>query len=70
LADRKTKAEMIGELFRELAVLALVFVPLEVPLAYRFTLGWPKTTILIGSTLIGCAVAETVGIIIERKRPM
>lgn len=68
MAERKTIAEMIGELFRETAVLLLVFVPLEVAVSLHFTLDWLQATLLVGSTMFSCAVLETVGIIVERMR--
>ncbi len=66
--EPKSIAAMIGEMVRDVAVLIVVFVPLEVLLAYHFTLGWIATIVVVESTLISCLVLAAVGIWIERRR--
>jgi hypothetical protein len=68
LAEPKTVAEMMGEMFREAAVLVLVFVPLEVLGGYHFTLGWTITSLIVETTAITCVVLATIGMWIERRR--
>jgi hypothetical protein len=68
VTEPKSIAEMIGEMFRESAVLVTVFVPLDVVVAFYLTINWRDIVILVESTLIATATLGTVGILIERWR--
>jgi hypothetical protein len=58
---------MIGEFIREVAVLVLVFVPLE---AYKgLHWRWWQTTGAVLATVIAAIGVPGVGIQIERQRP-
>ncbi len=64
---KRSVSEMIGEFIREIAVLTLVFVPLE---AYRNT-GWKWywVTLAILGTIALSILFFGVGVRIERRRP-
>jgi hypothetical protein len=64
LNDRKTAAEMIGEILREAAVLAAVFIPMDriVSEDKTFTFTWFWTTVGI-SVILGAS-----GVILELLR--
>jgi len=62
--DRKTVAEMSGELLREAAMLILVFAPLDTIFAEAGQLTWAA---LAGIIVFGVAVF-VAGAVIERKR--
>lgn len=64
MANRKTKdvLEMLGDFFREAAVLVLIFYPLE--MARNGTLPLPFI-FLVG---IGCVVLLLMGIVLEKLR--
>ena len=66
--EPKSVAEMIGEMFREAAVLVTVFVPLDVVVAFYLTFDWKDVLILAESTLIVSALLGLSGVMIERKR--
>ena len=68
MGESKSIAEMIGEMFREAAVLVTVFVPLDVVVAFYLTLHWRDMVIIVESTLIATAALGTTGIMIERWR--
>jgi hypothetical protein len=68
MSESKSIAEMIGEMFREAAVLVTVFVPLDVVVAFYLTINWKDIVILVESTLIATAALGTTGILIERWR--
>lgn len=69
--EAKSKSEMVGEFLRELAVLVLVFVPLEVYIPSKdkgiLISSLDPKWVLVGS-LAGSAVLLTVGIWLERRR--
>ena len=59
MPDRKTVLEMVGEFFREAAVLTAVFIPLDrVMISEPLTVGWAVAILLIsgGSLALGVAV--------------
>jgi hypothetical protein len=59
---------MIGDFWREAAVLVYIFVPLDIFEATRLSLSsWDVTLIMIG-TAVGSAMMEAVGIYLERQR--
>ena len=62
MADNKTTPDMIGEFFREAAVLVLVFVPLEA------FFGGGLTFDTVGLTLLIAVILLAVGIRIEVTR--
>lgn len=68
MEEPKSVAEMIGEMLREAAVLVAVFVPLDVVLAFNFTMGWKDVLLLIESTVLASALFAVSGVVIERKR--
>jgi hypothetical protein len=68
MSESKSIAEMIGEMFREAAVLVTVFVPLDVVVAFYLTINWKDIVILVESTLIATAALGTTRILIERWR--
>jgi hypothetical protein len=68
MSESKSIAEMIGEMFREAAVLVTVFVLLDVVVAFYLTINWKDIVILVESTLIATAALGTTGILIERWR--
>jgi len=58
-ADRKSVSEMIGEFLRDVAILVLVFYPLDMKPLSRID----RELIVVASVLL-----LTLGIIIERRR--
>lgn len=62
--DRKTSAEMIGEGLRELAVLFVVFVPLD----YLFSDGAALTVGRVSAIVIVAIGVFGLGVRIERNR--
>lgn len=68
--EPKSVACMIGEMMRDVAVLFIVFVPLEVFGAFHFALGWLINILIVQSTIIVSAVLATIGVIIERRREL
>jgi hypothetical protein len=62
--EPKSVAAMIGEMLRDVAVLMLVFVPLDVFIAWHFTL----SILIIETTLLGCGILAAIGIWVERRR--
>jgi hypothetical protein len=68
MTEAKSVSEMIGEMVREVAVLGVVFVPLEVLGAYHFTLPLIVSILIVESTLLSSGILAAVGIWIERKR--
>jgi len=62
---RKTTPEILGEFMREVALLVLVFVPLEFFLQIHERYRW---RVMIGAVVV-CGVLLTAGIMMERKRP-
>jgi hypothetical protein len=63
MSDRRTIAEMLGEFFREAAVLTGVFIPLD-----RVLLGEPLTVWSWFAILGISGGSLAVGIVFERKR--
>ncbi len=65
--DKRSVSEMIGEFVREIAVLTLVFVPLE---AYR-GVGWKWywVGLAVVATIAVAIFIFAVGVSIERRRP-
>ena len=65
--EKCSTSEMIGEFLRELAVLVLVFVPLE---SYKGS-GWHiwHLILMIAATIVVAAVILGLGISFERRRP-
>jgi hypothetical protein len=61
---RKATAEMIGEFMREVALLVLVFVPLEFFLQAPGQYRWPG---IVAASILS-VILLTIGIIIERVR--
>jgi hypothetical protein len=59
---------MIGEMFRDAAVLVAVFVPLEVFGAFHYALGPLLSILIVQSTVITCVVLGWIGIAVERRR--
>ena len=68
MSERKSIAEMIGEMFREAAVLVTVFVPLDVVVAFYSSFGWKEIMLLIESAMMAGAAFGILGIAIERTR--
>jgi hypothetical protein len=68
VSERKSIAEMIGEMFREAAVLVTVFVPLDVVVAFYSSFGWKEIMLLIESAMMAGAAFGILGIAIERTR--
>ena len=68
MEEPKSVAEMIGEMLREAAVLVAVFVPLDVVLAFHFTMGWKDVMLVVESTVFASALFGVSGVVIERKR--
>lgn len=68
MEEPKSVAEMIGEMLREASVLVLVFVPLDVVIAFYASLGWREILLLLQSTLIVGTVLGLSGLVIERRR--
>jgi hypothetical protein len=66
--EPKSVAAMIGEMLRDVAVLMLVFVPLDVFIAWHFTLSWTASILIIETTLLGCGILAAIGIWVERRR--
>ena len=59
MSDRKAVLEMVGEFFREAAVLTAVFIPLDrMMTSEALTVGWAIAILLIsgGSLALGVAV--------------
>ena len=66
MRERKEIAEMLGEFWRDAAVLVYIFVPLDLFIGSQLSLsGWDVTLIVLG-TAIGSSLMEVVGIILER----
>ncbi|MFT4111695.1 hypothetical protein [Silvibacterium sp.] len=65
--EKSSVSEMIGEFVREIAVLVIVFVPLE---AYKDRAWpvWELIAIMVTTVLIGIGILA-LGIAIERRRP-
>ena len=61
--DRRSVAEMLGEVFREGAVLLAVFIPLDL-----FVQGHPLTAWSIAAIVVIPATLLTIGIAMERWR--
>jgi hypothetical protein len=65
--EKRSVSEMIGEFIREVAVLVLVFVPLE---AYKgVNWKWWQVLIAVGGTVVAAIGILGIGIRIERRRP-
>lgn len=65
--EKCSVSEMIGEFIREVAVLVLVFVPLE---AYRGVhWKWWVLALAVAGTIIVALLILAIGISIERQRP-
>lgn len=65
--DKRSVSEMIGEFIREIALLTLVFVPLE---AYRgVSWKWYWVLVAILSTITVSILFFAVGVAVERRRP-
>jgi positive regulator of sigma E activity len=65
--ERKEIAEMLGEFWRDAAVLVYIFVPLDLFIGSQLSLSaWDVTLIVLG-TAIGSSLMEVVGIILERN---
>ncbi|HEV3111231.1 MAG TPA: hypothetical protein VGY99_12125 [Candidatus Binataceae bacterium] len=62
--ERKGTAEMLGEFSREVALLVLVFVPLEFFLQAGDQYRWPGTI----AAVIFAGMLLSIGIIVERVR--
>jgi hypothetical protein len=63
MSDRKSLLEMLGEFFREAAVLTAVFIPLD-----RLLMDEPLT-IGLWITILGISgVSLAIGFVMERKR--
>jgi hypothetical protein len=65
--EKSAVSEMIGEFLREIAVLLLVFVPLE---AYKGT-NWEtgQLVLAVSGTILGALAIFAAGVFIERRRP-
>jgi hypothetical protein len=63
MSDRKSALEMLGEFFREAAVLTAVFIPLD-----RLLMGEPLTVVLWTAILGISGGSLAIGIAFERKR--
>jgi hypothetical protein len=59
---------MIGEMFREAAVLVTVFVPLDVVVAFYSSFGWKEIMLLIESAMMVGAAFGVLGVAVERTR--
>ena len=68
MSEPKSIAEMIGEMFREGAVLVTVFVPLDVVLAFYSSFGWKEIMLLVESALMVGAAFGILGVAVERTR--
>ncbi len=64
MSERKTSAEMVGEGVRELAVLILVFVPLD----YAIADSPPLTAWGVGAIVTLAIALFVIGVRIERTR--
>jgi hypothetical protein len=63
MSERHSVAEMIGEALREMAVLFLVFIPLDRVIGEKaLTPGWIVAIVALSGGLF------TVGVIVERRR--
>lgn len=68
MSERKSIAEVIGEMCREAAVLVTVFVPLDVVLAFYSSFGWKEIMLLVESALMVGAAFGILGVAVERTR--
>lgn len=68
MTEPKSIAEMTGEMLREAAVLVVVFVPLDVVVAFYTSLGWKDIMLLVESVLIVGAGFGISGVVMERRR--
>lgn len=67
----KRIAEMVGETFREAAVLFLVFLPLDLFFSVSsgdLSLANWQIILVVGSAVFGSAILEFFGIVLERWR--
>ena len=61
--DKKSVAQMIGEVLRDIGILIVVFFPLDEWLTWKTV-----TPIFVSVSVLLSAAAVTVGIVMERKR--
>jgi hypothetical protein len=68
VSESKSIVEMIGEMFREAAVLVTVFVPLDVVVAFCSSFVWKEIMLLIESAMMVGAAFGILGVAVERTR--
>jgi hypothetical protein len=69
--EPKGRAEMLGDTFREAAVLFLVFIPLDLGLGLaedRLSLSRFQIIVILIAGIIGSAFLEWFGMVLERRR--